>query len=168
MPETEDTPLDLVRQVLEAAHHEYNQGFLESDMARVLAFYEKWTTPDFEERDNPKGHVTGRAEMLALMAQAMAMGGSGDSMIVLGATTSIAEIAVEGSRAVAVAVNKYRYQQADAHGWYGAKNAEHEIETVGRWRQTWVKTDQGWRLQANQLVTNGIYVDGVLFVPGQV
>lgn len=167
MPTTKDTSLNTVRQVLEAAWLEYNQDFLDDDMTRVLAFYEKWAAPDFEERDNPKGHVTGRSEMLALVAQAVAMGSPGDSITVLEATTGVAELAVEGSRAVAVTVNKYRYQQIDTHGWYGVKDAEHEIETVGLWRQTWVETDQGWRLQVNQLVSNETYVDGVLFAPGQ-
>lgn len=136
-------------------------------MAEALAFYEKWTAPDFEERDNPKGHVTDRVQMLTLMAQAVAMGNPSGSMTVLGATTSIAELAAEGSQAIAVTMNRYRCRQTDTHGWYGASGEEHEIETVGRWRQTWVETDQGWRLQVNQLLSNGTYVDGVLFAPAQ-
>jgi len=164
---TEDATQDLVRQVLEAAHREYNQGVLENNMAQILAFYEKWTAPDFEERDNPKSHVTDREQMLALMAQAVASGDPGGSMIVLGATTGIAELAVEGSRAVAVTTNKDRYRQTDTHGWYGVSGQEHEVETAGRWRQTWVQTDEGWRLQVNQLLSNETYVDGVLFVSGQ-
>ena len=167
MPATEDAALNPMRQVVETAWQEYNQGILESDMVQVLLFYEKWTAPDFEERDNPKGHVTDRAQMLALVAQAVASGSSGGSMTVSEATTGIAELAVEGGRAVAVTMNKYRYRQTDTHGWYGTKDAEHEIEMVGRWRETWVQTDQGWRLQVNQLLGNETYVDGVLFVPGQ-
>lgn len=165
MPVTEDAALAAVRQALEAAWREYNQGISESDMAQVLAFYEKWTTPDFEERDNPKGRVTDRAQMLALMAEAVAVGSPGAPMIVLEATTSIAELTIEGSRVVAVAANKYRYRQTDTHGWYGIKGAEHEIEMAGRWRETWVQTVEGWRLQINQLLESETYVDGALFVP---
>ena len=167
MPATEDAALNPMRQVVETAWQEYNQGILESDMVQVLLFYEKWTAPDFEEQDNPKGHVMDRAQMLALMAEAVAMGSPGDSMIVLEATTSIAELAAEGSHAVAVAANKYRWRQVDTHGWYGAKDVEHKVETVGRWRQTWVKTDQGWRLQVNQRLSIETCVDGVLFAPAQ-
>lgn len=167
MPVTEDAALDSARLALEDALRQYNQGFLDGDMAQVLAFYEKWTAPDFGERDNPKGHVTDRAQMLALVAQAVASGSSGGSMTVSEATTGIAELAVEGGRAVAVTMNKYRYRQTDTHGWYGTKDAEHEIEMVGRWRETWVQTDQGWRLQVNQRLSIETCVDGVLFAPAQ-
>ena len=139
MPATEDAALNPVRQVVETAWREYNRGFLEHD----------------------------RAQMLALMAQAVAMGSPGASMIVLEATASIAELAAEGSQAIAVMANKYCFQQGDAHGWYGAKDVEHKVETVGRWRQTWVKTDQGWQLQVNQRLSIETYVDGVLFAPAQ-
>jgi len=167
MTTTEDASQDSVRQVLEAAHQGYNRGFLENDMARVLTFYEEWTAPDFEERDNPRGHITDRDQMLDLMAQAVASGSPGGSMTVLEAATRIVEIAVEGGRAVAVAATKYRSRQTDTHGWYGVIGQEHEIESVGRWRQTWVETNEGWRLQVNQLLSNETYVDGVLFTPGQ-
>ncbi len=165
MSATEDATQNLVRQVLEAAHGEYNRGVLENDMAQVLAFYEKWAAPDFEERDNPRGHATNREQMLALMAQAVASGNPGGSMTVLEATTGIAELSVEGGRAIAVTTNKYRYQQMDTHGWYGVKDKEHEVEMVGRWRQMWVKTDGGWRLQVNQLLSTETHIDGVPFVP---
>ncbi len=164
MSEAEDPALSLVRQTLETAHREYDQGILESSPAQVLAFYEKWTAPDFEERDNPKGHVTGRAGMLALMAQVAASGSLGGDMVALEASTSIAELAVEGSRAVAVTTNKYRCRQTDTQGWYGTSGAEHEAEMVSRWRQTWVKDEEGWRLQVNQLLDTQTYVDGLLFV----
>ena len=111
MPTTKNAVLAPVRQALEAAWREYNQGVSESDMAQVLLFYEKWTAPDFEERDNPKGHVMDRAQMLALMAEAVAMGSPGDSMIVLEATTSIAGLATEGSQAIAVMAKKYCFSK---------------------------------------------------------
>ena len=167
MSETEVTTQNLVRRTLESAHREYNQGILENNPAYVLAFYEKWTAPDFEERDNPKGHVTRREEMLALMEQVVVSEGFGGFGTVLEATSTVAELVIEGNSAVAVVTNKYRYLQADTQGWYGVKGEEHEMEASGRWRETWVKTDQGWRSQISQLLSNRTSVDGVLFAPQQ-
>jgi len=167
MSEKEATNHNLVHWELEAAHREYNRGILEDNPAQVLAFYEKWTAPDFEERDNPKGHVTNRGEMLALMEQVVASEGLGGFGTVLEAASAVADLVVEGNSAVAVVTNKYRYLQADTHGWYGIKGEEHEIEAFGRWRETWVKTDQGWRFQISQMLSNQTYVDGVLSTPQQ-
>ena len=165
MSATEDTNLNFVRQTLETAHREYDRGILESSPAQVLAFYEKWTAPGFEERGNPKGHVTDRAGMLALMAQVTASGSLGGGMVVLEDATGIAELVVDGSLAIAVTENKCRYRLTDTQRWYGVKDEEHEVETVGRWRETWRETDEGWRLQINQLLGSQTYVDGLLFAP---
>lgn len=156
-----------VRQTLETAHREYNQGVWENNPAHILAFYEKWTTPDFEEQDNSKGQVTTRAEMLALMEKVVSLGSFDVVGTVLEASSRIAKLVIKPDCAVAVMTNKYRYSQIDVQGWHGPKDAEHEIETAGRWRETWVKTEEGWRLRVNQMMSNQTYVDGVLFAPNE-
>ena len=167
MLEIEFVDKSLVRWALEAAHREYHQGILENEPGQLLAFYEKWTAPDFEERDNPKGHVTSREEMLALMEQVVASGGLGGFAAALEATSTIAELVVEGDHAVAVVTNQYRYRQTDMQGWYGAKGEEHEIETRGRWWETWVKVGENWRFQISQMLSSQTYVDGALYAPTQ-
>ena len=165
MSEAETTDHDLVQQILEAAHREYNKGILENSPAQVMAFYVKWTSPDFEERDNPKGHVTNRGEMLALMEQVVASGGFGGFGAILEATSKVSELVIKGDSAVAVVVNRDRYLQTNTQGWYGVKGEDHEIETVGDWQETWIKIGGDWRLQINQMIGNQTYVDGVLFEP---
>ena len=167
MSEAKIADQDFARRTLEAAHQEYNQGIWVKNPAHLLAFYVKWTAPDFEERNNPKGHVTTREEMLALMAQVVTLGSLGGFGTILEAISTISELVPAGDNVVAVVVNKYRYHQTDTEGWYGISGEAHEIETSGRWRETWVKTDQGWRFQISQLLGNQTYVDGILFTPKQ-
>ncbi len=156
-----------MRRTLEAAHREYSQGILANDPAQLLAFYQKWTAPDFEEQDNPKGHVTSRGEMLSLMKQVVASGGLSGFAAVSEAASTVAELVMEGDTAVAAVANKCRYRQTDIQGWYGTKGEEHEIETRGLWRETWVKVGEGWRLQISQMLGSQTYVDGVLYAPAQ-
>ena len=156
-----------VEAALEAAHWEYNQGILENKPAHILAFYQKWTACDFEERDNPKGHVTKREEMLSLIEQVVESGGLGGFSAVLKATSTVTELILDGDRAAVAVTNNYRYRQADAHGWYGIIGEEHEIETKGHWRETWVRVNEDWQLQLSQLLSNQTYVDGVMHAPEQ-
>ena len=159
----------IVRQQIEAAHADYSRGILENDPVQVLEFYRKWTSPDFEERDNPVGNVTTREAMLSLMEQVVALKTMGNGRVPLEAATDIEAFEVGGgavaqeTRAIAVMSHRYVSREADSQGWFGPKDQEHEITVTSRWRETWVQTDAGWRLQTNAMLGSQTFVDGVFF-----
>jgi ketosteroid isomerase-like protein len=80
-------------------------------------------------------------------------------------TMSIDKMSIKGKTAEVRSTGNMTMEIVDATGNMGAKGQKHIMSDMAVSKDTWVKTDKGWRMKVTESITEKTTLDGKLFTP---
>jgi hypothetical protein len=147
-----------VRRELEARYAELAQALKAKDSTALQQFAERWTTPDFVS-NGPRGTQT-RQQMLDQLKDAKEPW-EPSSVVHL----TITKLTVEGDRAIALIEYHGEGTVKNPRFTGDASGKPHTLVERGTGRDTWVKTDMGWKGKLHEELSATYMLDGKPFTP---
>jgi Domain of unknown function (DUF4440) len=147
-----------VRKELEARYAELAQALKAKDRTLLQQFAEQATTPDFVSK-GPRGTQT-RQQMIDQLKDAKQPWEP--SRVV---HLTITKLTVEGDQAIALIDYHNEGTVSDPRFTGDASRKPHMLVERGTGRDTWAKTDTGWKAKLHEELTAAYTLDGKPFTP---